>query len=92
MADQGAGTQSQQSSQSGPGGDESRLGVPKVMQLLGGAELIPNPLLVERHGLDLRRLPKWCGRNPSHHAHVSECFKMCLSIPRTLRNTQAPLW
>jgi hypothetical protein len=55
MIQEEAGAQSQYSGQSGAGGDQGGLGMPEVVQLLGGAELVPNPLLVEQTRLELGR-------------------------------------
>jgi hypothetical protein len=54
--------------------------MPKVMQLLGGAELVPNPLLVEREWLGLRRFAGGCKRTLGHGVQVSERLRVRLSI------------
>jgi hypothetical protein len=47
MARDVTGAQSQQSGQRSTGGDQGGFGVPEVVQLLGGAELVPDPPLIE---------------------------------------------
>jgi hypothetical protein len=47
MVDEGTNTQPQHSGQSGAGRNQGGFGMPDVVQLLGGAELVPDALLVE---------------------------------------------
>lgn len=80
MTGERARTQSQYPRQSGTGGDQGRLRVPDVVQFLGGAELVPNLLLVEPRWLEFGSLAGRYERGLEHSAQISERLSNLLSI------------